>query len=328
MVLAGAHNVFDGSRTRVSPPGAARAPTMTKRHIIDNVGQASGLMPAIERRVDAAERMSAALWVKTTGDAHEMRAEANSAYHIISVINRPFRAEMFLDGRLSWKRETNLGSINIVSAGREPLAVNTGPYEVLHLYMPAALVANVVAEGTGGQCPSVELVDPECLAADAALAAVGWEVEREMRGAGPLCSLRLDVLAQDVAIHLARRYSNVVWPTEPRPLADAGDWRLRRVTDAIMADLARDWRLDELAALVDLTPRHLTSLFKRRFGVPPHAWLVERRLDQACRLLTLSLREVTDIAYACGFSSPQHFATLFKRRTGATPTSYRGQWTR
>lgn len=172
---------------------------------------------------------------------------------------------MILDGRLAWKRDTSLGSVSIVSAGREPIAMITAPYELLHLYMPAKLVTTIVSEGTNRRFTSVELIDPQCLTKDAVLSAVAREVEREMRGAGPLCGLRMNVMAQDAAIHLARRYSNVEWPTDPRPMADAGDWRLRRVTDAIMADLTRDWRLEELAALVDLTPRHVTSLFRRRF---------------------------------------------------------------
>jgi AraC family transcriptional regulator len=89
------------------------------------------------------------------------------------------------------------------------------------------------------------------------------------------------------------------------------------------SDLARDWRLEELATLVDLTPRHLTSLFRQRFNQPPHSWLVLRRIEQARTLLSNSDRDVTDIALACGFSSAQHFATVFRKRSGETPSGYR-----
>lgn len=304
---------------------AERNLAVSDQHMIDSIAQSTGLTPAVERRAPSNDRMSAALWVKTTDDTHEFFADADPHQHVISIIKQSFRAEMFYDGKLSWQRETPVASINIVTAGREPKAINTGQYSVLHLYMPARLINDLVVEGTGRAHAPVELIDPECLVHDAALTACAAEVEREMRADGPLCSLRMDVLAQDAAIHLARRYSNIAWPSTPRPLADGGDWRLRRVADAMRADIARDWRIAELAELVGITPRHLTTMFRLQLGTSPHAWLLARRVDRARSLLTASQLNITGIALTCGFSSAQHFATTFRKYVGVTPTEFRFQ---
>jgi AraC family transcriptional regulator, exoenzyme S synthesis regulatory protein ExsA len=65
------------------------------------------------------------------------------------------------------------------------------------------------------------------------------------------------------------------------------------------------------------------STFKRHFraatGVPPAAWLRQKRLARAKLLLESSDRSVTDIAFDVGFSSVSHFVYTFRRRYQITP---------
>jgi AraC family transcriptional regulator len=105
----------------------------------------------------------------------------------------------------------------------------------------------------------------------------------------------------------------------------ACDWRVRRVLARMETEISSDVGLRELAADVGLSPSHLTTVFAATVGVPPHRWLLRRRVERARELLMRTSRSVTDIALSCGFSSSQHFSTVFKAQEGCTPTSFRNE---
>jgi AraC family transcriptional regulator len=103
----------------------------------------------------------------------------------------------------------------------------------------------------------------------------------------------------------------------------ACDWRVRRVMERMETEIGSDLGLRELASGVGLSPSHLSAVFVAAAGVPPHRWLLRRRVERARNLLTRTRRSITDIALSCGFSSSQHFSTVFKAQEGCTPTDFR-----
>jgi AraC family transcriptional regulator len=113
--------------------------------------------------------------------------------------------------------------------------------------------------------------------------------------------------------------------TRPKPQARGGlsGWQLRRVTDFMIERAADDLALDELAALVDLSAKHFARAFRQSTGVPPHRWLIERRIDRAKELLAASDHSLAEIALACGFADQSHFTAVFRKAVGATPGGYR-----
>ena len=103
----------------------------------------------------------------------------------------------------------------------------------------------------------------------------------------------------------------------------ACDWRVRRVMERMETEIGSDIGLRELASNVGLSPSHLSAVFVAVAGVPPHRWLLRRRVERARELLARTRRSITDIALCCGFSSSQHFSTVFKGQEGCTPTDFR-----
>lgn len=101
------------------------------------------------------------------------------------------------------------------------------------------------------------------------------------------------------------------------------DWRVRRVMERMETEIGSDVGLRELASEVGLSPSHLSAVFVAAAGVPPHRWLLGRRVERARELLRRTRRSITDIALSCGFSSSQHFSTAFKAQEGCTPTDFR-----
>src|SRR5215216_2176335 len=97
--------------------------------------------------------------------------------------------------------------------------------------------------------------------------------------------------------------------------------RLVRARDLLHAEPSRGLTLDELARASGLSRAHLARQFAQTFGVPPHQYLVQLRLDQAKRALATG-ESVTDVCFQVGFESLGTFSSSFRRRTGMSPREY------
>ncbi len=95
--------------------------------------------------------------------------------------------------------------------------------------------------------------------------------------------------------------------------------QLRRVTEFINEHAHHDLALEELAALVGLSAKHFARAFRQSTGVPPHRWLIERRIEHAKTLLVAGDLGLADIALACGFADQSHFTATFRKIIGMTP---------
>ncbi|MGH7143528.1 MAG: helix-turn-helix domain-containing protein [Planctomycetota bacterium] len=108
--------------------------------------------------------------------------------------------------------------------------------------------------------------------------------------------------------------------------AAAGDPVLERVHNVrawIDRHFAEAIALDDLAAMANLSPSHFSALFHRAIGAAPKAYLLERRLDQAGRLLSQTGLSIVEVAWSVGFNHLAHFNRSFKTHTGLTPGAFR-----
>jgi AraC family transcriptional regulator len=99
--------------------------------------------------------------------------------------------------------------------------------------------------------------------------------------------------------------------------------RLRRVRDHIEAHLGEAMSLQTLARLAELSLHHFCRAFKKSTGLPPHQYVLWRRLERGKALLADRRLSVTEVAFAAGFGGPSQFAHAFRRVAGLTPSAYR-----
>jgi AraC family transcriptional regulator len=100
--------------------------------------------------------------------------------------------------------------------------------------------------------------------------------------------------------------------------------KLATIVDYIMANLNGSPTVEQMAALVQLSAYHFTRQFKAATGLPPHQFVITRRVEMAQRLL----RErrgigLADVAIRAGFSDQSQFSFHFKRILGLTPGQFR-----
>lgn len=118
------------------------------------------------------------------------------------------------------------------------------------------------------------------------------------------------------------RTSQASYATVPlsRPHADE---RVRRAEELLQQRMQEGLTADDLAALVDMSPRTLVRRFKQATGVLPGAYLQQLRIAAARELLEGSTQSIQAIATRVGYDDQAHFRALFKRVTGVTPADYR-----
>ncbi|MEO8523656.1 MAG: AraC family transcriptional regulator [Caldimonas sp.] len=112
-------------------------------------------------------------------------------------------------------------------------------------------------------------------------------------------------------------------PTLPRPRGGLAPSALRRVREHIEANLAEHIELCDLAALTGLSACHFSRAFKQSVGMPPHRYLMSRRIAAATRLIETTDRPMCDIALEVGFSDQSHFTRVFTVEIGESPRRFR-----
>ena len=97
----------------------------------------------------------------------------------------------------------------------------------------------------------------------------------------------------------------------------------RQLVAYIDSQLAEPITLGQLAGLCALSEYHFARMFRASFGLPPHQYVLARRLDRARQMLRGTMLPLGEIALACGFASASHFTNRFKQVLGGTPGEYR-----
>ena len=103
--------------------------------------------------------------------------------------------------------------------------------------------------------------------------------------------------------------------------ANQRESRLAAARDLIFDCWDQELSIEELADQVALHPRYLISSFKQRYGMPPHQYQVQVRLNKARDLLAGG-QKIVDVALSCGFYDQSHLNRVFKRCMGVTPGAY------
>ena len=96
-----------------------------------------------------------------------------------------------------------------------------------------------------------------------------------------------------------------------------------KLEQSLRDNLAHQWTVEEMAALVGLGTTAFTEKVKSYTGFSPLNYLINIRISEALKLLKRPGVTVTEIALETGFYSSQHFSTTFKKLTGHTPGEFR-----
>ena len=95
--------------------------------------------------------------------------------------------------------------------------------------------------------------------------------------------------------------------------------RLLRARDRMDGAPDEQWPVSKLARVSGISEAHFARSFKEAFGIPPHRYLLTRRVERAKALLRDIDRTITEIAFAVGWNSLGTFTRTFRDVMGQTP---------
>lgn len=101
--------------------------------------------------------------------------------------------------------------------------------------------------------------------------------------------------------------------------------RLLRAKDRMDAASHERWPVHRLAAVSGVSQAHFARSFKAAFGLPPHRYLLTRRIERAKALLRDTDLAVIDVAFQTGWGSLGTFGRIFRDITGESPTELRAR---
>jgi transcriptional regulator GlxA family with amidase domain len=99
--------------------------------------------------------------------------------------------------------------------------------------------------------------------------------------------------------------------------------RLLRAKDRMDAASHEAWPVARLARVSVVSAAHFARSFKQAFGVPPHRYLLTRRIERAAALLRDTELPITEIAFQTGWESLGTFGRTFRDITGESPSAIR-----
>jgi AraC family transcriptional regulator len=214
------------------------------------------------------------------------------------------------------------GSILLVPAGSLARVRMSGSNNSLNIYLEPGLVERVGTEAFN--LDPARLTVPPLDAVDLPqLRAAMLAVDAELIGGAAGSTLAAEWLANVLAVHLIR---HVLAPRQPGRRRDGTlpRGRQRAVIEYIEEHLDAGPSLEQMAAVARLSPYHFARQFKAATGLPPHQYVIARRVERAKLLLQagtdLSLAEV---AARAGFSDQSQFSYHFKRLVGVVPRQFR-----
>lgn len=124
--------------------------------------------------------------------------------------------------------------------------------------------------------------------------------------------------ASGTATYLLTRFAvDGVLPSDGSALERAMKYLEARIDGSI--------RVDELAAIVQVSPSHLSALFRRATGSGPAAFHTSLKMGRARGLLDTTTMTIADVASAVGYNDPLYFSRHFRRVHGMSPSAYRAQ---
>src|SRR3954465_3874451 len=101
--------------------------------------------------------------------------------------------------------------------------------------------------------------------------------------------------------------------------------RLLRAKDRMDAASEEDWPVERLAAVSGVSNAHFARSFKEAFSIPPHRYLLTRRIERAKALLRDSDTPIVEIAFQTGWNSLGTFGRVFRDVNGESPREPRAR---
>jgi AraC family transcriptional regulator len=252
----------------------------------------------------------------------EFNAAGTSETHVVILhVRPPEKMDLRYEG-VKRDRPPPAGSITVVPAGSSVLWRRQGSMSSLVIFLEPSLVARVAAESFEFD-PARTVVPPLDGLNLPELRSSMLAVDTELRAGGVGGPLLVEALATILSVQLIRHIRG----PHQLPGSAAGVLprrKLRMLIEYIMENLGGNPTLEQMAAVVCVSPYHFAHQFKAATGLPLHQYVIARRVERARHLLRADGElGLVEVARRVGFADHIKFSLHFKRIVGVTPGQFR-----
>jgi AraC-like DNA-binding protein len=229
--------------------------------------------------------------------------------------------EIWVSGKYNDKHTAAPGEVFLLDQTANPIIGLKPPFHFVRFYLPTSTLDQLAYDRglrrVGG------LRSATMGAQDPVIHGLAISLQSSLNQSTDAIALFLDSVALAFHAHVVHAYGGLLGGGASVQ-SGLAPWQLRRVYTFIQAHLAEDLSISDLAAECRLSSTHFARAFRQTTGVPPHQWLINRRIERAKELLLKGQLELAQIALACGFVDQSHLSRTFMRYEGQSP----GKWRR
>jgi len=265
----------------------------------------------------SASKVVATRWHGGSERAQEFDAETPPNCHVVKIVLRNINIRFTVSGHTVQDGVTTQGSVHVTEPAVPVRCLFRGPYDVMHLYVPNALIAEYARDMPAHHAPALRL---EAVRTDIILDALARALLEANRVDGLFGQTYADCISMAIVARLLGSTSGLAERARRSKLAP---WRLKRAIDYVEARLAEPVSLADLASSAGLTRMHFAAQFRAATGLRPHEYLLRRRIERAQEMLAGTDLPLVDVALSVGFQTQAHFSSVFKRYAGQPPRAWR-----
>ncbi|WP_085314544.1 helix-turn-helix domain-containing protein [Derxia lacustris] len=253
-------------------------------------------------------------------EALDVAVPALADFMIVSYKRGSTQMARRFEGR--WTRaRCDVGDISLLTRVQDSHWHWTDEIDVAHAYLSDALVSRIATDVLERSIADVRLHDL-LQARDAVVSGIVDDIVRESGRHAIGGSLYVEALSTQLVVHLLRNYASVTF-REPAQQGGLPQAMCARLTEYIETRLHEALTLEELAGVAAMGAWTFGRRFRQSFGMAPHAYVVDQRVERARRLLTQGKLPIKAVASACGFSDQAHMTRVLGSRLGSTPAALR-----
>jgi AraC family transcriptional regulator len=212
------------------------------------------------------------------------------------------------------------GEVIVTPAGEPKIWRRAGEGIVLVLEIKASFLDSVLAHATGRSGTRAELRDNFGVH-DPFVESCAHVLCDELRGDRLGGRMYAEATITQLALHMLRQYGTVNAPPESAVRISAH--KLRQAKDYVEENLAEDLTIQAIARVAGMSPFHFAHAFSAAEGMPPHQYVMRRRLHKAKSLLRTTDLTLMEIAQRVGYANASHFCVAFQKLTQVPPSAYR-----
>jgi AraC family transcriptional regulator len=249
----------------------------------------------------------------------EIHHETPRGTHLVMVVMNTANIRLSVNGATVHDGVAMPGMFHVTEAGARVSCLFRGPYELLHLHVPNALIEEydrAVPNASAPQFAQKGLRKDQMVERLARALLAGEQI------GGALGGHYADCVSAAIVMRLLTSADRAAAAVRPK-VSELARWRLRRAIDFVETNLSKSICTSDISAAAGLTRMHFAAQFKAATGLRPHEYLLRRRVERAQDMLVKSDMPVVDVALSVGFQSQSHFTVVFNRFVGRPPHAWR-----